>query len=126
SLVRSSNVGPRPPVTITIRSALNARRIAAVRSSRSSARVCSWVRSIPTDARPRASVETCVLIFPRKSSLPTQIRLPRGLLNSKVGLLDLRIIHQGLGRSFKDDFAGFQHIGTLSHTESLMSVLFYH
>src|SRR5258708_34356485 len=95
-------------------------------SSGSSVTVCSSPNANPTDARRRANVEQWVLIFPRRSSLPTQIRLQRVLLDSKISLLHLLITHQCIGGAFQNNLTRFQNIGTLSGLECFVRVLFHH
>src|SRR5690349_21274733 len=99
---------------------------------------------MPIEANRRASVEACVLILPRNSSLPTQTTEARGprpeasvvpwglgpeacrLLDAKIRVPDLRIVHECLSGPFCNNFTRFQDVGALGDFEGLMGVLFHH
>ena len=74
SLVRSSLVGPRPPVVMTRSLRCRAARRHSSRRAALSPTTQAWCRSMPREERARATWAASVLmVWPSKSSVPTEM-----------------------------------------------------
>ena len=85
SLVRSSSVGPSPPVVITTSARPRASRRAASRRGPLSPRVCTCKRSTPRAESSRATwAASALTVCPKRSSVPTEMISARIVCSTKV------------------------------------------